>query len=480
MYLKENLFKGMWFKSIGWKITVWYAMFFLISSMLVSFYLYRRLEFQLYQEVDFFLSDEMNEFQQFVIEHQDKMPLIERQIQKESVAIRKNYQMYYGVLDREGKVILQSSELKPFITNSCRVNSSLFAASEIEEYAMLDVKSRYFVRVITQPFQNESVLVGFLQTGMNLTRIKNTLLHYQRNILLTLPLFFIISFVGGFFLARRNLKPLAIMNRTVSSITASNLKERLPIKGVRDEIDRLAQTFNQMIERLEQSYQKISQFSTDVAHELRTPITTLIGEVESALLKKHSSEDYRLVLLSNLEELSRLKCLVNNLLFLAQTENLEHVGCMQSLELNTIVFDIAELFKPVAEENGISFKVDIWPQPLYIKGDKSRIEQAVSNLLDNAVQYNCKGGSIIVSLQKKNQYAELNIQDTGIGMAELEQNKIFNRFYRISSACSRNPRGIGLGLSIVKSVVLFHSGNLCVNSQLGKGSIFTVQFPLQI
>lgn len=478
MFLKKHLAKKRWFKSFGWKLTLWYAVLFLITSLVVSLFLYHRLKFQLYEEVDFFLADEMNEFSQFVAEHQNNLSLIELQMQKESVAIRKDYQMYYGVLDIQKRPVIQSSEFH-FLNQDVRiVKSSIFPTSDVKEYKVDNEKGNYVVRILTREFQGKNEFIRYLQVGMNLTRIGKTLSNFRKNIILTLPVFFILSIVGGFVLARYNLRPISQMTKAASRITALNLDERLPMRETEDELDNLAQTFNCMIERIKQAYQKISQFSFDAAHELRTPITSLIGEIESALSHESSLERCRSVLKSNLEELSRLQHLVNSLLFLAQDVALGQKKNKEKLELNIIARDICELFEPVAKEKKINFTSDITSDPVCLQGEKWRMEQVISNLIDNAIRYNRPNGNLAVSLRKNKCYAEIIVKDTGIGISDEDKTKVFDRFYRGEPSRSRHSGGFGLGLSIVKSIVESYSGTISVNSRLGEGSTFTVQLPI--
>lgn len=477
MFSGKNLFKITRFKSIGWKLTLWYAFLFLISIIFISFYLYQRLEHQLYREADFFLYEEIREFNEFVANHADDLSSIEHQMLEESAAIRKHYQMYYSILNEQGEIILQTSEIQPFIRNMRTVASLYLPNSNVKEYKVVEGKDVYTIRLATQPLQGQNGSIYYVQTGVNLERIETTLSNYRKNILLILPIFFILSSVGGFFLVRRSLKPISQITRMASRITASNLGERLPIRGTNDELDKLAQTFNKMIERLDQAYRKLSQFSIDAAHELRTPITSLIGEIEITLSRQYSVEEYRNILTSNLEELTRLVVLVNNLLFLSKDERTEQAK--DTIELNGIARDITELFRPVAEENGLNLSSDILSVSLYVMGDKWRIEQLISNLLDNAIRYNHPGGSVTVLLRQNEDYAELIVEDTGVGISEDEQTKIFDRFYRVDPSRSRNTGGFGLGLNIVKSIVESYSGAISVTSQLGKGSTFTVKLPLQ-
>lgn len=478
MFLKKHLAKKRWFKSFGWKLTLWYAVLFLITSLVISLFLYHRLKFQLYEEVDLFLADEMNEFSQFVAEHQNSLSLIELQMQKESVAIRKDYQMYYGVLDIQKKLVIQSSEFH-FLNQDVRIiKSSILPTSNVKEYKVDNEKGNYVVRILTHEFQGKNEFIRYLQVGMNLTRIGKTLSNFRKNIILTVPVFFILSVAGGFVLARHNLRPISQMTKTASRITALNLDERLPMRGAEDELDKLAQTFNCMIERIKQAYQKISQFSFDAAHELRTPITSLMGEIESALSYKCSPERYHAVLTSNLEELSRLQHLVNSLLFLAQDVALGQEKNKEKIELNIIVRDICELFEPVAKEKGFNFTSDFISEPIYLQGEKWRIEQVISNLIDNAICYNRPGGNVTVKLRKNESFVEIMVKDTGIGISDEDKTKIFDRFYRGEPSRSRHSGGFGLGLSIVKSIVESYFGTILVESRLGEGSTFTVQLPI--
>lgn len=478
MFLKKLLLNPKWFKSISWKLALWYMSLFLVLSLTLSFFLYQRLKFQLYEEVDFFLADEMNEFNQFVSEHKDNLPLIERQIQLESVAIKKHYQVYYSVLDKSGRVVLQSSEFQISDPDVNIVKSSVLPDYDVKEYEVTDKKNQYLVRIITKQFQGQNEFISHLQVGMNLTRIEKTLSNFRKNILMTLPVFFLLSFIGGLFLAYRNLRPISQMIDTVSRITAANLKEKIPSRESGDELDKLAGTFNNMIERISQAYEKLSQFSSDVSHELRTPLTSLIGEIEAVLSNKKSCEEYKAVLASNLEEIFRLESLVNNLLFLSKNDTPSLVRETEIIDLKVLIFDVAEIFEPVADEKQICFSKDIISVSLYIQGEKWQIEQMLSNLLDNAVRYNRYSGSVFISLKKYGNYAEIVIKDTGIGISEESKDKVFDRFYREDSSRTRNIEGFGLGLSIVKSIVEAHNGKIFVSSQLGIGSTFTVRLPL--
>lgn len=465
------------FNSFGLRITLWYVLLFLVSSVIISLCLYHQLKFQLYEEVDLFLADEMNEFKQFVSEHHQSLSLIESQMQKESLSMRKDYQMYYGVLDSQRNAVVESSAL-PQDPEVRDVKSSVFPALEVKEYKTRGETNNDIVRILTKKVYSQNEFIRYLQVGMNMSRIEKTLMNFRKNIMITIPIFLLLSWAGGFILARRNLRPVSQMIKTASRISGSNLEERLPVRGTGDELDKLAQTFNNMIHRIKEAYQKLAQFSSDAAHELRTPITSLMGDIEEVLSHPASPEKYRVVLTSSLEELARLKQLVNSLLFLSRESKPNDKERNTAVELNSLVRDIVELFEPVAKEADNNFRHDIPQEPIYMQGEKCRVEQIVSNLIDNAIRYSSPGGAIRVQLRKNGPFAEIIVADEGIGIPEQDQSRIFDRFYRSDPSRSRNTGGFGLGLSIVKSIVDSYNGRISFHSIVDQGTTFIVGLPL--
>ena len=205
MLLKKRKFEKFTFKSVGWKLTFWHAAVFLVSIVLLASYLYYRLETKLYREGDFYLADETNEFVQFVTDHKEDLRAIEHQIQKETVAIRKYYQMYYAVVSSGGKVILESSEFTPFIHGTKPVVSSAVADAVVREYALGTAADMYHVRVVTHSIYKGEDLLYYVQVGMNLSQLEATLLDYRQILIYAIPLFFMVSLGGGYFLARRTI-----------------------------------------------------------------------------------------------------------------------------------------------------------------------------------------------------------------------------------------------------------------------------------
>ncbi|MBI4536135.1 MAG: HAMP domain-containing protein [Ignavibacteriae bacterium] len=295
--------------------------------------------------------------------------------------------------------------------------------------------------------------------------------------LILIPIALAVSVFGGLYLANKSLKPVDRITTHARKITAENLDQKIAVRNVNDEIGRLTATINEMIQRLHESFAQIRQFSADASHELRTPLTIMRGEIELSLRSLKTPEEYRRVLASSLEEILRMTSIIDNLLTLGKADqgvyelNLEEVG------LEEIVRDLHGDSEVLAEPKNI--KVTIKKiEPITIIGDKVRLRQLFINLIDNAIKYSHIGGSVTLSVERQNGTALFRVEDTGIGIPEQDLERIFDRFYRVDKARSRELGGTGLGLSIAKWIAGLHRGTITVTSELDKGSVFTVQLPL--
>jgi len=294
-----------------------------------------------------------------------------------------------------------------------------------------------------------------------------------------IPVALVVSVGGGWFLAARSLKPVDDITRAARAISAQNLDRRIHYTGVDDELGRLVATFNEMISRLQLSFSQVQQFSSDASHELRTPLTILRGELELALRsKKQTSEEYRQILSSALDETIRMTTIVDNLLTLAKADMGSAKISMQDVWLRPIIKELHEDSEMLAERKNIKVTLGSVDDALVL-GDPIRLRQLFLNLLDNAIKYTPEQGTVELSLLRENGLAKVRVKDTGIGISPEEQKKIFNRFYRVDKARSREMGGTGLGLSISKWITEIHGGSISIESEVNKGSIFTVTLPLK-
>lgn len=273
---------------------------------------------------------------------------------------------------------------------------------------------------------------------------------------------------------KRGLRPLREMARSVKSFGPERLHERIPPHGWPRELQPLAVAFDEMFDRLEDSFTRLSQFSADLAHELRTPIANIRGEGEVALTRVRTADEYREVIESSVGECERLSGIVDNLLFLARAEAAE--GHIQRVMFDgrAAVEKIAAFYEPIAEEHHTALtcsgRGEIFADPMLFG-------RAVSNLVENALRYTPFGGRIRISVAAGRADSQISVQDSGCGIAAEHLPRVFDRFYRAES--SRSSQGSGLGLALVKSITDLHGGSAVLASDVDRGTTVTLTFPNQ-
>jgi len=297
----------------------------------------------------------------------------------------------------------------------------------------------------------------------------------------SLPAALLVSLLSGWFLAKRSLRPVDQLTSSARQITAQNLSLRLPKPITDDELGRLTETVNDMIARLETSFAQIRQFTSDASHELRTPLAIMMGELELALRRPLTTDDARKVLESCLEEVERLNQVVQGLLELSRAESGQVTLQLEEVRFSTLVENVCDDVMILADQKRIELATDITPG-IFIMGDAVRMQQALLNIIENAVKYTREGGDVHVRLAVDTEGDDgksdvvLTVSDNGIGIPADELGFIFDRFFRVDKARSKEVHGSGLGLSIVKWIVDAHAGRIEVISDYGKGTTFIVKF----
>jgi len=335
------------------------------------------------------------------------------------------------------------------------------------------------LRVAVVPLSSDREL-GFATVAEPLSVIDEGLSRLRRNFFAGVPIVLLLASAGGYFLARKSLAPIASMNEQTQRISAESLSARLEVKNARDEVGRLAVTINDLLSRLENSFDEQQRFIADASHELRTPLAVLRGETEVALDKTRTVEEYQQSLLLIKEESERLSHIVEDLFILARRP-LDAPAALikQPVSLNEAVRNCTRAAQVLAIRKGVKLKLENNSASLALHGDEELIKRMVLNLLDNAVKYTPAGGEISVALLRQNGNAEIVVRDTGIGISATDQRHVFDRFYRVDKARSRALGGAGLGLSIVRWIVEAHEGEITIDSTPGRGSTFTVALPLK-
>lgn len=328
-----------------------------------------------------------------------------------------------------------------------------------------------------------------LQLALDISHEDELISDYRQQLLMVLLAGILLSAGIGVFMAGKGLKPIEDMTKTVKHISADQLHRRLgqsrrstsrprlqsdwPL-----ELNDLAAAFDGMLERLEDSFNRLSQFSADLAHELRTPINNLIGETEVALSRERTAGEYREVLGSSLEEFSRLSHVIESLLFLARAESPETQVEKRELDPKKEIENIIEFYEPMAEEQGIEIASLEDGGGTTVNADPTLMRQALSNLVSNAVLHTQRGGKVEISVKRgADDAVRISVSDTGEGIAPEHLSRIFDRFYRVDSSRSENRPGSGLGLAIVKSIMQMHNGTVSVVSEPGKGTTVSLIFP---
>jgi heavy metal sensor kinase len=295
-------------------------------------------------------------------------------------------------------------------------------------------------------------------------------------LLYSIPILIMVSMGAGWFLARRALRPVDVIARTARRITAERLAERLPAPQSNDEIGRLTEILNDMIARLERSFEQVRQFTADASHELKTPLAILMGEIEVTLRNPNIGDEARAALESCLEEVVRLTQVVQGLLDLSRAESGQLDMDRKPLDLSLLLADICEDFSILAERKNVALQCEI-QEHLQVVGDRVRLHQALLNVLNNAVIYTMEGGSVVVSMYAEFNKVIIRVRDTGIGIPADKLPKIYDRFFRVDQARSQHIHGTGLGLAIVRWIVETHGGTIGVESEVGVGTSFVITFP---
>jgi two-component system heavy metal sensor histidine kinase CusS len=284
-----------------------------------------------------------------------------------------------------------------------------------------------------------------------------------------------LSAAAGVVVAGMGMRPLAEITAAAQRIGPTQLHERIGSPHWPQELTALAQAFDGMLDRLEDSFARLSQFSADMAHELRTPINNLMGEAEVSLSKPRTTEEYQRVLASGLEECGRLSRLIDNMLFLARAENAETVLKRSPLDIRREAEAVREFYEVVAEEQGVEVACTGEGK---LNADPLLFRQALGNLLSNALHYTPRGGKVLIAVaQPASGWTDISVTDTGAGINSEHLPHIFDRFYRADHSRTQNPQGFGLGLAIVKSILTLHGGTVAIKSAPGAGTTVVLRFP---
>jgi heavy metal sensor kinase len=381
---------------------------------------------------------------------------------------------YVEVVDTEGRVVAWSSNLSG---RQLIVPTQTFTEVRQRGVSFLVLNNLRVAVVPLSPDRNKQL--GFAVVAEPLSVIEEGLRRLRRDFIAGVPLVLVLASLGGYFLARKSLAPIALMNEQTQRITAENLSTQLDVANPRDEVGGLATTINALLARLNAAFQEQQRFIADASHELRTPIAVLRGETEVALERERATAEYKESLALIKDEAERLSRIVANLFILARQPIDDSAIVKLPVRLNKVVADCVRAAQVLATQKGLRINVSSPLPEVELNGDDEMLKRMLLNLLDNAVKYTPTGGEVNVAVTSQNGNARIIVTDSGIGIPAEAQPHIFDRFYRVDKARSRALGGAGLGLSIARWIVEAHEGRLSVESTPGRGSAFTVDLPLK-
>lgn len=307
-----------------------------------------------------------------------------------------------------------------------------------------------------------------IQVALDISSQMHKVAQYRNQLIIALILGTLLAIALGYFVARNGLKALSNLTETAKKMTADSLHRRIEPQLWPPELINLSMAFNQMLDRIEFSFANLTEFSADLAHELRTPVNNLMLEIEVSLAETCSIEHYQKILASNLEELHHLNQIIENILFLTKTKNATTSIDVENIKVEQEIEKVCDYHQAMADEKNIAL---ICQGHATVQFNRVMFRRLISNLLSNALKYSLTGSQITFDTKTLNNgFVEITLTDQGVGIAEEHLPKVFNRFYRINPVDEQSAGGTGLGLSIVKSIVDLHHGEISIASQLGKGT----------
>ena len=486
----------MFFKSIRFKVLLWYMIILTATLLIFSTILYGIFDKFLINSLDDLISSRaeglVNSIEAYWVSPQtgksvgiepsgDKLKnfeMIGRDWVEEKRKDPELLRVFAQILDTKGERLFATRNM-PFITPLKKSDFDDILRGEdsfdtLPGTTINGEKTKF--RVYTKPVIEDGKVKYVVQVTGPIDLISLALNNLIFILFFLLPLTILLAAIPGVLLARLTLRPIGSMVKTLRQITAENLKLKIHIPDTKDEIRRLADTFNEMIERLDRSFSSQQSFIQDISYELKMPLVALREDLEMAVKKQLSKEEYDTIMRKGLEEIDKFSIIIDDLLVLAKFDNSQMPLEIKKVSLTGIVGGAVKEVKISAEEKDISLS-SFLQDTIMLDGDKAQIKRLFINLVDNAIKYTNRKGKITVSAHRDDKFANINVTDTGVGMPEDELLYIFDRFYQITKPRS-NKRGFGLGLSIAKSIVESHKGKISVESQIGKGSTFTVSLPI--
>jgi two-component system, OmpR family, heavy metal sensor histidine kinase CusS len=485
-------------RTLAFRLTAGYALAGLFLVFFATASLYLVLVTELEKSTDLFLADKVHVLRTMLRERPDDTDALREEVELESAA-RQYEQFYVRLLDDRNTSLLMT----PGMADQLDL-AQLASQTQSRPDRTIRMKGRngQAFRVISAAAPvgspaTHTTDTDTIQIAVDVSQKVELLARYRFWFWVILVATFAIFPLVGYRIARHGIRPVEEMATTARHISSKNLRERILPEGYPFELASLATTFNKMLDRLEESFERISRFSADIAHDLRTPVNNIRGEAEVALTRARSADEYRNVIESCHEEAVRLSDLIGDLLFLARAESpLTHLRRVR-VDVGELLGGVREYYEASATDCGVSLTTTVADEPVVAELDRTLLQRAVGNLVSNALAHTPPGGRVVLgtgvdvnqdlsnadfsnthSSNKDFSTIRIEVSDTGVGIPAEALPKVFDRFFRVDSSRSQGSGGTGLGLAIVQSIAQLHGGNVEISSQPGKGTRVTLRMPV--
>ncbi|MDH3973106.1 MAG: ATP-binding protein [Deltaproteobacteria bacterium] len=456
------------FSSIKSKLAIWFFFIFSLLFTTFGYFLYESLESILMGSVDSHLHSEVQLIAGLLTLEKEESG---RELSEAAIGeyARPLSGHYYQLNRPDGEIITRSPSLS-IVDTALPIREGSQAAL----YLTSTGPDRGPIRILVQSFPTPSGDI-IIQAGESLEETWFLLERFRTIIFIFFPAFFLLSLTGIIIITMLSLKKIDKFSEKVETITEKSLNERLHEEAVESELKPLASSFNTMLERIEESFEKQRRFLADASHDLRTPASVIKSHCDVTLGRERTVGEY-IETLQTIEQTSeKMGKLIAKILEVARLDNKAYTLDMADVNLMELTNTVVRSLKPKSEEK--SLVINLSGKEVTLKGDKLKLSELMSNIIENAINYNKKGGTIDIVISSQGDEIIIKVTDTGIGISKEEREKIFDRFYRIDKSRGL-VEGSGLGLPIVKAIVEAHAGHVDVESEEEKGTTFTVRLPL--
>ena len=467
-----------YWETLAFRLAAGYALAGLAFIFLATASLYLVLLIELEKSTSLFIGDKLNVVRTLLRDRPTDWDGLREEIELEASA--RHYQRFYiRLLDERHNLLLATPGMAEQLSLGQLTSESRSHPNSPFEMAG---KHGHAFRVASAmaPVGRAGAAKDIIEIAVDVSQEEELLAGYRRWFWTILAAACAFLPLIGFRIARQGIRPVEEMASTARRISSSNLRERLRPEGYPFELAALAATFNNMLDGLEESFERISRFSADIAHDLRTPVNNIRGEAEVALARARTPEEYRDVLGSCLEEAVRLSNLIGDLLFLARAESPLALLRRETTDVALLLTRVREYYEASAVDAGVSLTTFRPGEPVMAAIDPSLLQRALSNLVSNAVAHTPSGGAIVMTAKTELSNLHIEVSDTGIGIPAEALPRVFDRFFRVDESRSQMSGGTGLGLAIVQTIALLHGGQVQVSSERGAGTRVTLSLPVSL